>query len=193
MYTGVVKERQKNGEMMEVQTQCLAVGDGVDYEKYEKNPVLNEQNLPEGFSRFDFRDPKIWQKADGSYCCIIGNRPADGSGQILLFTSPDGFQWNYKKVLCTNNHRFGLMWECPDFFALDGKQVLLTSPQDMMPQGFEYHNGNGTLCLIGTYEEQTDTFTEECSQSIDYGIDFYAPQTVLSPDGRRIMICISCQ
>ena len=188
MYTGVVKERQKNGEMMEVQTQCLAVGDGVDYEKYEKNPVLNEQNLPEGFSRFDFRDPKIWQKADGSYCCIIGNRPADGSGQILLFTSPDGFQWNYKKVLCTNNHRFGLMWECPDFFALDGKQVLLTSPQDMMPQGFEYHNGNGTLCLIGTYEEQTDTFTEECSQSIDYGIDFYAPQTVLSPDGRRIMI-----
>lgn len=57
-----------------------------------------------------------------------------------------------------------------------------------MPQGFEYHNGNGTLCLIGTYEEQTDTFTEECSQSIDYGIDFYAPQTVLSPDGRRIMI-----
>lgn len=57
-----------------------------------------------------------------------------------------------------------------------------------MPQGFEYHNGNGTLCLIGTYDEKTDTFTEEYSQSVDYGIDFYAPQTVLSADGRRIMI-----
>src|SRR5699024_6133138 len=32
------------------------------------------------------------------------------------------------------------------------------------------------------------TFTEEKNQAVDYGIDFYAPQTVLAPDGRRIMI-----
>lgn len=188
MYTGVVRERQRNGGISEVQTQCIAVGDGMDYEKYEKNPVLDESDLPEGCSRFDFRDPKIWRKDDGTYCCIIGNRPADGSGQILLFTSPNGFQWDYKRVLCTNSNRFGLMWECPDFFKLDGKGVLLVSPQDMMPKGFEYHNGNGTLCLIGDYDEKTDRFTEECNQSVDYGIDFYAPQTVLAPDGRRIMI-----
>lgn len=188
MYTGVIRERQRNGGISEVQTQCLAVGDGTDYEKYEKNPVLDESDLPEGCSRFDFRDPKIWRKNDGTYCCIVGNRPADGSGQILLFTSPNGFQWNYKKVFCTNNHRFGLMWECPDFFKLDGKWVLLVSPQDMMPQGFEYHNGNGTLCLIGDYDDKTDSFTEECNQSVDYGIDFYAPQTILTPDGRRVMI-----
>ncbi len=85
MYTGVVQERQKNGELLEIQTQCLAVGDGIDYEKYEQNPVLDEKDLPEGFSRVDFRDPKILQKEDGSYCCVVGNRPADGSGQILLF------------------------------------------------------------------------------------------------------------
>ena len=188
MYTGVIRERQKNGGISEVQTQCLAVGDGTDYEKYEKNPVLDESDLPEGCSRFDFRDPKIWRKDDGTYCCIVGNRPADGSGQILLFTSSNGFHWDYKKVLCANNNRFGLMWECPDFFKLDGKWVLLSSPQDMMPKGFEYHNGNGTLCLIGDYDEKTDSFTEECNQSVDYGIDFYAPQTVLTPDGRRIMI-----
>ena len=68
------------------------------------------------------------------------------------------------------------------------RQVLLVSPQDMLPHGFEYHNGNGTLCLIGSYDEETDTFTEEADQAIDYGIDFYAPQTVLTPDGRRVMI-----
>ena len=78
--------------------------------------------------------------------------------------------------------------ECPDFFELDGKQVLLTSPQDMLPQGLEYHNGNGTVCFIGTYDERTETFQEESNQAVDYGIDFYAPQTVLAPDGRRIMI-----
>lgn len=188
MYTGMFKERQKSGGFLEVQTQCLAVGDGVDYEKYEKNPVLDERDIPEGSSRFDFRDPKMWRKKDGTYACVIGNRPADGSGQILLYTSEDGFDWKYKKVLASNNNRFGKMWECPDFFELDGKWVLLTSPQDMLPQGYEYHNGNGTLCLIGEYDEETDTFTEQRNQSIDYGIDFYAPQTVLTPDGRRVMI-----
>ena len=188
MYTGVLRERQSNGGFCEIQTQCLAVGDGVDYEKYELNPVLTEKDLPEGGSRIDFRDPKIWRKEDGTYCCVAGNRPADGSGQILLFTSPDAFQWNFKKVLVSNNNRFGKMWECPDFFKLDGKWVLLTSPQDMLPYGFEYHNGNGTLCLIGDFDEETDTFTEQHDQSIDYGIDFYAPQTVLMPDGRRVMI-----
>lgn len=188
MYTGVLNERQKNGGFCEVQTQCLAVGDGIDYEKYEHNPVLDENDLPEGGSRFDFRDPKICQKQDGTYYCLIGNRPSDGSGQILLYTSPDGFHWTFKTVLAANQNRFGKMWECPDFFALDGKWVLLTSPQDMLPQGFEYHNGNGTLCLIGDFDEDSDTFTEHSNQSIDYGIDFYAPQTVETPDGRRIMI-----
>lgn len=188
MYTGVVKEHQTNDTFREVQTQCLAVGDGKDYEKYEKNPVLDAKDLPEGCSRFDFRDPKLWQKEDGSYCCVVGNRPADGSGQILLFTSTDGFQWNFKKILASNHNRFGKMWECPDLFLLDGKWVLLTSPQDMLPQGYEYHNGNGTLCLIGDFNEETGEFMEQQNQSIDYGIDFYAPQTVLTPDGRRVMI-----
>ena len=188
MYTGVLKERQSNGGFCDTQTQCLAVGDGIDYEKYESNPVLDTKDLPEGCSRNDFRDPKIWQKEDGTYCCVVGNRPADGSGQILLFTSPDGFKWNYKNVLISNNDRFGKMWECPDFFKLDGKWVLLTSPQDMLPYEFEYHNGNGTLCLIGDYDDEKGTFAEQFDQSIDYGIDFYAPQTVLMPDGRRVMI-----
>jgi len=188
MYTGVVQERQKNEAVVDWQNQCIAVGDGVDYEKYENNPVIDAKDLPEGFSRQDFRDPKLWRKSDGTYRCIVGNRPADGSGQILLFSSPDCFSWKYEKVFAANNNRFGLMWECPDFFELDGSAVLLVSPQDMLPEGFEYHNGNGTLCLIGDYDEKTDTFTERYNQSVDYGIDFYAPQTVLTPDGRRIMI-----
>ncbi|MBR2766331.1 MAG: glycoside hydrolase family 32 protein [Blautia sp.] len=188
MYTGVRKEPQADGTMRDHQTQCLAIGDGINFDKYEGNPVIESNDLPEGFSRADFRDPKVWRLADGTYRCAAGNRPADGSGQILLFESPDGISWKYKKVLAENRCRFGLMWECPDFFPLDGRQVLLTSPQDILPQGFEYHNGNGTLCLIGDYDEETETFHEEFNQSVDYGIDFYAPQTVLTPDGRRVMI-----
>lgn len=188
MYTGVQRVKRPDGTYDELQTQCLATGDGTDYEKYEKNPVLTEGDLPAGSSRSDFRDPKIWRKPDGSYRCVAGNMAADGSGQILLFQSEDGFDWRFEKILAANHSRFGKMWECPDFFSLDEKGVLLISPQDMLPQGFEYHNGNGTLCLIGDYEEETDTFVWKSDQAVDYGIDFYASQTALMPDGRRILI-----
>jgi beta-fructofuranosidase len=188
MYTGVERRTQPDGETRDIQTQCLAIGDGTDYQKYALNPVLTEKDLPEGGSKFDFRDPKVWRDEDGTYYCVVGNRPADGSGQILLYTSKDGLDWKFKNILVQNNNRFGKMWECPDFFELDGKWVLLTSPQDMLPEGFEYHNGNGTLCLIGDFDREKGIFTPKHNQSIDYGIDFYAPQTIRTPDGRRIMI-----
>jgi beta-fructofuranosidase len=188
MYTGVERRTQSDGKPKDVQTQCLAIGNGVDYVKYSLNPVLNEMDLPEGGSKFDFRDPKVWRDDDGIYYCVVGNRPADGSGQILLYTSTDGLNWKFKNTLIKNNNRFGLMWECPDFFELDGKWVLLTSPQDMLPEGFEYHNGNGTLCLIGDFDKENGVFTPEHNQAIDYGIDFYAPQTIKTTDNRRVMI-----
>lgn len=188
MYTGVHKEVQADGGLREVQTQCIAIGDGRDYEKYQGNPVLDEKDLPDGGSKYDFRDPKMWKAPDGTFRCVVGNCAAERDGQILLFSSRDGLDWKYEKVLAVNHGRFGKAWECPDFFELDGKQVLLTSPMDMLPKGLEYHNGNGTLCLIGTYDETKEVFTEEQNQAVDYGIDFYAPQTLLAPDGRRIMV-----
>ncbi len=170
----------------EYQTQCIAVGDGTDYKKYEKNPVLGSGALPEGLSPYDFRDPKIWRTEDGGYRCVVGARRQDKRGVLLQYESRDGFEWRYVGVLAENDGRFGLMWECPDFFPLDGKHVLFVSPQDMLPEGFEYHNGNGTVCLTGHMDG--DRFVEEHNQAIDYGIDFYAPQTILTPDGRRVMI-----
>ena len=184
MYTGV---RQEGGDKSrEFQTQCIAVGDGTDYQKYEKNPVLGSNALPEDLSPYDFRDPKIWRTENGAYRCVVGARREDKRGVLLQYESRDGFEWRYVGVLAENDGRFGLMWECPDFFPLDGKHVLFVSPQDMLPEDFEYHNGNGTVCLTGRMDG--DRFVEENNQAIDYGIDFYAPQTILTPDGRRVMI-----
>ena len=78
------------------------------------------------------------------------------------------------------------MWECPDFFPLDGKQVLMLGPMEMLPKG-EFHNGHNVIAFIGSYDEATHTFTKENVQLMDGGIDFYATQTTLAPDGRRIM------
>lgn len=186
IYTGVRHEKI-DGKIRDVQVQCLATGDGKNYQKYEKNPVITSEMLPQGASRADFRDPKIWRLSDGRFCCAVASRPADGSGQILLYTSENGYDWTFWTLLDANKNRFGKMWECPDFFPLDGKYLLLVSPQDMLCEG-EYTGGNGTLCVIGDFDEKTGKFTETSCQTIDSGIDFYAPQTVLSPDGRRIMI-----
>lgn len=188
LYTGVVKETQPDGTVRDVQEQCIALGDGIDYEKPDCNPVIDRNALPADGSKYDFRDPKLWRKEDGSYRCVVGNCTKEGDGRVLLYSSQDGIHWRYEKVFAANGGRFGRMWECPDFFVLDGKGVLITSPTDMLAQGLEYPNGNGTLCLTGSYDERTDTLTEEHDQAIDYGIDFYAPQTMLAPDGRRVMV-----
>lgn len=189
IYTGVRNDLAPGREKHQIQTQCVAIGDGVDYQKYGFNPVIDGRMLPEGFSREDFRDPKILRKADGTYECLIANRAADRYGQILLFKSPDALHWEFVKVLVKNDGNYGFMWECPDFFELDGRQILLTSPQDMeSTRDLEFHSGNGTLCVIGSYDDDRKDFQPEAYQTIDYGFDFYAPQTVQTPDGRRIMI-----
>lgn len=188
MYTSVRKEEQPDHVIREVQTQSIAVGDGINYEKSEDNPVIDSDMIPAGGSRFDFRDPCVTRRPGGGYYCYLAGRDAHAGGQVLLYESDNGFAWNYVKTLIRNNDRFGVMWECPNFFGLDGKHVLIVSAMDMLPKDLEYHSGNNAVCLIGDLDEETMTFTETGSMSVDYGIDFYAPQTVLTPDGRRIMI-----
>ena len=182
LYTGV----RKLSDTDEVQTQCLAFGDGVDYEKFAGNPVIDASLLPEGGSARDFRDPKVWREGD-AFCAVAGDRAADGTGMILLFESRDLKRWEFRSVVAASRGRFGRMWECPDLFRLDGQHVLITSPQEMPESGLDFIEGNGTLCLIGALLEDK-TLREEHLQTIDYGLDFYAPQTLLTEDGRRVMI-----
>lgn len=182
MYTGYREE--KGGEYTQVQ--CLAAGDGVDYVKYEKNPVLTSRDLPEGGSPADFRDPKIWRE-DGRYKAVVSNRAADGTGALLVYESRDGSSWHCSGTLLANKGRYGSMWECPDLFSLDGTDILLFSTQ--MNSGLDpaFHPGFGTVCMHGRYEKEANRFVPEGAEPVDYGTDFYAPQTLLHPDGRRIM------
>lgn len=187
VYTGVKEETLENGEKRITQNQCLAIGDGKNYEKAAENPIIPGDLLPEGDSREDFRDPKIW-KEDGRYYVVAGNRNADGSGQIVLFYSDDLKKWSFGSVLEKCNNELGKMWECPDFFKLDDKHILLISPQDIKAENPEFHNGNNTAFLLGNYDKGQMKFHRTELQSVDYGLDFYAPQTMLTKDGRRIMI-----
>ena len=54
--------------------------------------------------------------------------------------------------------------------------------------GLEFHPGNATVCLMGQYDKEQHHLNRENVQAIDYGLDFYAPQTLLTYDGRRVMV-----
>lgn len=187
IYTGVEEKILENGEKRIRQNQCIAIGDGIDYQKLEQNPVVSADMLPEGSSREDFRDPKMW-KEDGRYYMVAGSRSGDGSGQIALFYADTLGEWRFAGILDRSENKCGKMWECPDFYPLADKQILMISPQEMEAEGLEFHSGNNTAFLIGSYEKREFRFKRENIQSVDYGLDFYAPQTMLTADGRRVMI-----
>ena len=191
LYTGVSERESADGKKEIRQVQCLAVGDGTDYEKLPENPVIDASLLPEGSSLEDFRDPKLWEE-DGIYYAVVGSRAADGSGQIVLFSSGDLRHWKFCTVLDRCENRIGRMWECPDFFPVGdpdrNTRALVISPQDVTAKWPEFHNGNNALFLIGSYEKEKHLFCRNRVQSADYGLDYYAPQTTQAPDGRRILI-----
>ncbi len=68
------------------------------------------------------------------------------------------------------------------------RTVIICSPQNMHAQKYEFHNGHNSIYIIGDAEKEISDFAWEKKRSLDYGMDFYAPQTTELPDGRRIMV-----
>lgn len=186
-YTGVQRQVDETGKSTDYQMQCIAIGDGIHYEKLKTNPVVTSDMVPDGDSKLDFRDPKIWVDGDTIYM-VAANRSKDGSGQILLYKSKDLEKWEFVSVLDKCSNRYGKMWECPDFFELEGEDILIFSPQEMEATPGTFHGGDNTAYICGSYDKQTAVFTERMIRPVDQGLDFYAPQTMRTSDGRRIMI-----
>ena len=187
----------KNGVRRE--TQCIARGDGREYQKYEGNPVISEKDLPEEFTIEDFRDPKLWIGKDGKYYAVtVARKKSDNLGAALLFSSENAVEWQYLSTIRENDGSFGGMWECPDFFFLEGRPVLSISVMNMKNTSPLFRNGNCTVVFVGEeaeieseQESMVDlienTMKTAKTQALDLGFDFYAPQT-MEKDGRTIMI-----
>ncbi|MBQ8488646.1 MAG: glycoside hydrolase family 32 protein [Pseudobutyrivibrio sp.] len=186
MYTSVLRREDSDGEIRDYQQQSVAIGDGVNFEKVSSNPVISTDMIPAGGDRHDFRDPKII-KYDGKYYCFAINRHPDGSGQILVYESDDAITWSFNKVLDRSDNQVGRIWECPDYFALDDKKVLIVSPQETEGKGDNIFPGFNNFFLIGEGEGFLD-FDRQTVLPIDFGPDFYAAQTIETVDGRRVMI-----
>ena len=159
-----------------VQTQCVAYSeDGIHFEKYEKNPVLT---APEGISPDSFRDPKVWKHEDSYY--MVCGASKNQKGQALLYRSEDLIHWTFINVLAESRGEWGTMWECPDFFRIGNRYVLTFSPIGAGERTCVY--------LTGSFDYDTGKFDYDVSGEIDWGFDYYAPQSFQAPDGRRIMV-----
>ena len=131
------------------------------------------------------RDPKVW-KQDGKYYMVQGARTQEDIGAALIFESEDGLQWNHINTLRTSNP-FGYMWECPDLFELDGQWVLMVCPQGVQqPEpGLENRYACGYFPLYGDFRGE---YTLGEFVPLDFGFDFYAPQTFW--DGSRRLLTV---
>ena len=129
------------------------------------------------------RDPKVWRGKDAWYM-VLGST-VDKNGRLLFYKSSDLKTWQYLNY-CEKDG-FGWMWECPDFFEIDGKGVTIFSPM-----GF-FNDGNGydsvAVCMLSSFDENTGKMElSENYQLFDYGIDLYAPQSTTDKDGNRVVI-----
>ena len=174
------------------QVQCLAVSDnGINFTKYEGNPILDEKDLPANTSIKDFRDPKVWVKDGTAYMIVSARNSSNQYSKLLLFKSSNMYDWTYAGRVIANNsnmgEKLGIMFECPDVFELNGKSVVIVSPQSVAG----HRNADSNVYIVGDLSYQTgnlENWSYESINEIDNGFDFYAPQTMEMNDGRRIMV-----
>lgn len=155
------------------QTQSIAMStDGINFEKYKGNPVISQ--FPEDGSA-DFRDPKV-TKIGATYYMVCGSGK-DGIGKVLLYKSDDLFHWHYVNVLF-EGAEYGDVIECPDFFPLGGKYILMFSIMGKTTYSTQF--------VCGNFHDDKFEATDFCTP--EAGPHFYAPQTFLDHKNRRIMI-----
>lgn len=185
-YTGNVKLEDGDYDYItngrEGNTVLVTSKDGVHFE-YKKE-LMRNSDYPQDLTSH-VRDPKVWKEND-TYYMVQGARTKEDVGQVLIFESEDKINWRFKSRI-ESEEPFGYMWECPDYFGLDGKKILSTSVQGLEGGVWEDRN----VYQSGYFEIDGDIFRNYKLSKYklwDYGFDYYAPQSFETEDGRRIHI-----
>lgn len=140
--------------------------------------------VPKGYTTH-FRDPYIFTKNNRSFI-ILGAQRENLTGCALIYEEIDE-NWIFRGELKTQLTDFGYMWECPNLFTIDDKDILVFCPQGLKAQKYQYQNLYQAGYLIGQFNPDTLEFTHGEFHEFDMGFDFYAPQ-VLIHENRHILI-----
>ena len=186
-YTGNVKLEDRDdydyvNSGREANTVLVTSRDGVNFGR--KRLLMKNSDYPADLT-LHVRDPKVW-KENGVYYMLQGARTKEDSGQAIVFRSEDKLHWSFHSRIKTND-KFGYMWECPDYFEVDGTKILSASVQGLT--GDEWKERN--VYQSGYFVVDGDILGEYSLSDYrlwDYGFDYYAPQSFETDDGRRIQI-----
>ncbi|MBG9451268.1 glycosyl hydrolase family 32 [Cytobacillus firmus] len=181
-YTGNIKYSAEKRSA----NQCLAIMDQEGkIQKYENNPII--EGVPQGYTGH-VRDPKVFEK-NGRYYMLLGAQRENLTGAIIVYESENAIDWSFKGEL---NLQIDFpdsvyMLECPDYFELGGKDVLIFSPQGLKPEGHDYHNLYNVMYALGHLDVEALSFEPEHFQELEKGFDFYAPQTFAGKHNERLL------
>lgn len=174
-----------SGARGSIQRACLATStddDLVTWEKYPGNPIIPKP--PAGIELVAYRDHAVWQE-EGLWYQLMGAGIVGAGGTVLLYQSRDLRRWEYLYPLLVGDATqtvpvwTGTMWECPSFFQLRDKHVLIVSVWDNEQVYYPIY-------IVGTYANHR--FTPERTARLDLGdYHFYAPQTMIDEQRRRVM------
>ncbi len=191
VYTGTRKSTPELATIHEDQvqeSQCLAWSDDPELVTWTKDPEPIVPLPPAGMAVTGFRDPSVWKQGE-CYYMTVGSGVAKRGGCVLLYRSKDPIgsrdlkSWEYQHELTSgewtgkaaaNPCNNGEMWECPEFFALDGLHVLI------------YSTMGKVFWQSGVLDTATMRFTASKTGLLDLDA-FYAPKTQLDAQGRRIL------
>lgn len=133
----------------------------------------------------DIRDPKVWfDKKTHIYRMILGS-VFDGHPAVLQYTSQDSEHWTFANVLYQAPSYFsehqGRCVECPDFFPLGDKWVLIIGIVGYK----EPATGRFNLLYAITGQFDSGEFYPDNQelQVLDFATEYYALQTF--SDGNR--------
>lgn len=197
LYYTAIKYAKENPEFVHVQysdddliaSQALVVSeDGYQFDnkdhKYKVVDVIQDFAL--GDIRHT-RDPKVWVGQNNHVYMIIGSKiPSDKGydGEVLFYESIDGVDFKYKNRFIDSS--IGDMWECPDLFCLNKQYYMVFSPENINQP--PEPNSNAVIMPVA-FEEETCTLQRKGNYVyLDYGLDFYAPQTFIDEYNQRVML-----
>lgn len=178
-YTGNVRRASDN---QRVPHQNIAIFDKSG-KLLEKRCLIDQP--PEGYTEH-VRDPKPYVTPEGKIRFVLGAQRNDLTGTALLYEMDD---LNSEPKLLSElsvedfDNQNVFMWECPDLFELRGKDLFVWSPQGKARESSQFQNNFHAVYALGKLSGST--LTAEHIEELDYGFDFYAPQTVQNTD--RIM------
>src|SRR5258708_3366104 len=128
---------------------------------------------------YEWRDPFIFQEKNRTFMVLGGNLNRTKGGQAVgnIYESENAAltQWKYRGVLFTHPDSTAPTAECPNFFKVGDRWVLFMSPYGKV----QY--------FVGDFEAESCRFQAHGRGWVDCGADFYAPNAMQVPDGRRIV------